>query len=1011
MTSRPCKLDRQDCLIGGDLAARLMLPQSTTIRPLEAVQDLSTAEASQDQSPSPGAQELVGRSEHCGRIHPQLSLFEEIFTARPPILEVLLLHLPTSAILNLYHTSHHLRTFLQSYPLAWKNLSFRLLPAQVHPQATDSGFESPGSGESKKPYALDLFLQHALPATDCLARLDLDNTSVSGTELHTNILAPRRSTLVHLSVRGCKDVSIKYHIIPFLHMQMSTPPELFRNKPFALRSLYTYRCRHHRRRPYLPSSLSRRDSDSQPTHQLIEMCHHLGIYTDTAWCPTPGGRCYRRKDYFLGRSGAGAGEVWVPFDRLWRSQNIVGSAGFTEDTRHVDPSGLDHGIGRLWEDGESGYGGEALGSAGFSSGEGKEVPVHHRASHRTFVEDFTCHSCGDKILERCEQCSVRMHCMGCRKTLCHSCAFDRPVAKRRRRNVGGQAQMTLSMILGTANAAPVYGRNRSKRQEQPRRRDLFWWAPGASRSPNLMREELSGADASDSDDDTVLDNTTTVQQTLQVTSILPPRLEMHWCCLKPSFSGGGGIGFLGTPCGDNVRAAPLPQGRGFEDPYFSAVSQKGSASDASSQCDSSEESFTSDDSGHTSSTENPLIRLQENDAFSVLPYLEQPQDPTHISFRRYAAPRNLCTDCYTSAIWKIPCAECQYPICIEHDLKRLKVRQCGFRRLSRERTIVQQCKELVKQGQTVPRSIADANIVFFLAKWRPIVAQMAAIDRDRRQQCKWTPDNNRPRRIDPLYAGNVQADCPTPLSREQLVLPNFEALAIGKQDHGSITDATGLIPNGAGQDVVNESDGPSITRVSSPSPRRAQSASSLAYMKPAFPPQHSAAASSESLARGPSTSTPSLIAPSAASKSTTATTTTTESDRTTSPASTSHGITTSSQQNNQQKPHHNQTPLFLGCLKLLCPSPRRPGDTRPSCPAQNTASYCHTCGILVCSACRAANPPCPCKPCNVVFRCPNCAGEVGVKRACRREVEERERRECGWGEEFWRGVEAGVVGE
>src|SRR5207237_7958850 len=107
-------------------------------------------------------------------------------------------------------------------------------------------------------------------------------------------------TLQHLSVRNCKNVSVKYHVVPWL--QVHSPPTSPCADVLALRSLYPYRCRHHRRRPYLPSHLARRDSDSEPTHELIELCHQLGIWTDTAWCPTPGGRCFRRKEYHAGRA-------------------------------------------------------------------------------------------------------------------------------------------------------------------------------------------------------------------------------------------------------------------------------------------------------------------------------------------------------------------------------------------------------------------------------------------------------------------------------------------------------------------------------------------------------------------------------------------------------------------------------------------------------------------------------------------------------------------------------------
>lgn len=997
----PCKLDRQDCLLNNKFAARLMLQRTPTSTRLEPLLEGPSLAVTPLQSCIAGST-TAPMIDHDDPLSALLSHFEQVITSRLPVFEVLLLHLPTSAILDLYHTSGCLRSFLRAYPLAWKNLSFRLLPAQAHIQATVSGFDSPNVAEPKRPYALDHFLRSALPTTNCLTRLDLDNTSVSGTQLHTSILDPGRSTLKHLSVRGCKDVSIKYHILPFLHMQMSHPPDLFNHKPFVMESLYTYRCRHHRRRPYLPSSLSRRDSDSQPTHQLIEMCHHLGIYTDTAWCPTPGGRCYRRKDYFLGRSGAGAPEVWVPYDRLWRSQNIVGSAGLTDDSRRVRDT-YDRGIGRLWEDGECGYGGEALGSTGYSFGEGKEVPVHLRSSHRTFVEDFTCHACGDKILERCEQCSVRMHCMGCRKTLCHSCAFDRPVRKKRRRNNDSQIQATLAMILGPQAGSTTYGRHRSKRQEQPRRRDPFWWAPGAIRSPNYMKEESPDADESSSDDD---NDILTIQQALHSLSLstAPLRLDMQWCCLKPSFSGGGGIGFLGTPCGDNVRAAPLPQGRGFEDPAFRTIDAKPPPSDTSSQCDSFDESFTSDDSTRPDAPSCSTIPVSDVDNFSILPYLEQPQDPSDISFKRYTAPRNLCTGCYNSTTWKIPCAGCQFPICIEHDLKRLKARRCGFRRLCRERAVVQQCKDYVRRGVTVPRAIAEANIMFFLAKWQPIIAQMAIVDTERKQQGKWTPDDFRPKILDLFQLGHTQprVERAPPLTREELVLPDLRVLLDRTRQSNTAT-----VEKDTDAESPSAKDIASATRRTIRPPRknlsRAKSTSSIPYTREVFRTKtfpttqrllpHNQAAlprASQLPLNNPTISMPALP--------------------TSTTAGTSHTSPTPIPTSTAPLPPLGHPPtlrtaLFLGCGSYLCPSPRRPGDTRPPCSAQQTALYCVGCGILVCGTCRVANPPCSCASCSAVFRCPNCAGDDKVRRACRWKAEEEARRAVGLLEEFWREVE------
>lgn len=870
----------------------------------------------------------------------ELSRFEHIFSSCPPVLEMLLLNLPTLSIFDLYHTSSHLRRFLQSYPLAFKNLSFRLLLAPpVHP----SGTESPDLDEARRPYALDHLLRFGLPSTSCLVRLDLDNTSVSGTELHSTILSPGRATLQHLSVRGCKDVSIKYHILPFLHMQMSTPPDLFGNKPLALKSLYTYRCRHHRRRPYLPQSLNRKDSDSQPTHQLIDLCHRLGIWTDTAWCPSPGSRCHRRKEYFIGRGAMGADEVWVPFDRLWRSHNVVGSVREPSGPPHP----LDHGVGRLWEDNEYGFGGEALGCSMDGSTEGKEVPTHLRASHRAFVEGYKCHACGDAILERCEQCSIRMHCMGCRKTLCHSCAFDRPVRRQQRRTRASRdlaVGIVLASALGSSGGSSIFTHSRiSRRPEQHRRRDPFWWAPGATRSPNLMREANDNdGSGSDSDD--------TAGPIVQPPGPVPaPRLDMHWCCLKPSFSGGGGLQFLGTPCGDNVRASPLPQGRGFEDPDFSGFEQVPShvshvLSDAESHAsESSLGSLDSDQTDLESSVESVPVPAGAPRHFNVLPYLESTIDPNDPFNQRYSSPRSLCSPCYNSQTWKIPCAACHYPICIEHDLKRLKARRCGLRRLSRERENIQAARGFLLRGDTIPRHIADAGVMTFLVKWRPIVASMLEGDRERRVQGKWAPSE------EPNRPSERHRELPTKvfssiITKEDLALPELS------------------MPSGRGRKPARE-DGLPLGDHDGSTPRsriwlsRTQSFSAVPYSKPAFPPVKLSEASSSKM------SVSFLLNPTPANLGREELVSTADSVPK-SVASTAF------------------CPPWTGCGSYLCAAPRHPGDPRPTCGARDTAQYCSTCGVLVCPGCISDRPPCSCKNCSGAFHCPNCREDPRIKEAC-----------------------------
>ncbi|EUC43738.1 hypothetical protein COCMIDRAFT_100042 [Bipolaris oryzae ATCC 44560] len=595
---------------------------------------------------------------HAAAHDASLSLFESIITAYPPILESLLAQISTAALLQLYHTSRHLRDFLRQYPLAWKTLSFRLPQPAV--TVGSPGNETPDNRERQsKAYSFDALLKHIIsPNGTRLTSLDLCNTAVTGIALVGSVLGPRIHTLQHLSVRGCKNVSIKYHIVPFLEpYTLKDAPWI--QKDLALKSLYTYRCRHHRRRPYLPSSLIRRDSDSDPTHQLIEICHQLGIWTDTAWCPTPGGRCFRRKDYHAGRAGPLNMEVWVPFDRLWRSSNRVGPVDGTKKLGDHD--------GRLWEIAETGQDGEPLGPDNSDfAGEGKHVPVHERRSHTAFVKDVKCSQCDDIILERCESCSVRMHCMGCRKTLCASCAFNRPIPRKRAKtrhfaNLAFGNTGTLGTLgsLGQASGSMPSAEDRS--QEERADRNRFWWAPGATRSPNLMNESAHDDDSSDSEDGGNMNNGMPVPPANRE----PPKLNMHWCCLEPIFSGGGGIAVLGTGLGgrgaDKIRAAPLPRKKEFEDPDFS---------NSLRPVDYIRELKN-----------NGLYEYVLGEDVDILSYLKQDS----LDLQQQTCPRGLCNDCYRSFRWKVSCRACKSPICKEHDFRALKVRKCGYRELHTER--------------------------------------------------------------------------------------------------------------------------------------------------------------------------------------------------------------------------------------------------------------------------------------------------------------------------------------
>ncbi|KAE8145882.1 hypothetical protein BDV25DRAFT_163639 [Aspergillus avenaceus] len=558
-----------------------------------------------------------------------LSTFEQVVTTHAPILESLLLQLPTDSTLKLYHTSRYLRSFFRSYPTAWKYLSFRL----YFPSGTPSPLRViiPGSPEpvvprQSRPYALDQLLMNVVvPFSPCLRSLELDNTAVSGQILISTVLHSRRETLEHLSVRGCKNVSLKYHIIPYLTMfGLQYDVDMERNigsssstKRLALKSLYTYRCRHHRRRPYLSSSLTRKDSDSEPTHELVNLCHKLGIWTDTAWCSTPAGRCFRRRGYVSMRVPQGSAEVWVVFDRLWRSKNWLGP---------VDQGNrLPKRDGKLWEHGETGCYGEALGTGEDGDlGEGKMAPAHVRRSHKRFVENIRCDNCYEEIPERCEQCSVLMHCVGCRKTLCASCAYDRPYIRPRRPS------------------------SLSAESKQP-----FWWAPGATTSPCLMLDPP--ASAADSD-------------TLAHTPFPAyPALRFHWCCTEPIFSGGGGIS-IGTPNRDvdQVRAAPLPRGQGWEDLEYSAQEWS--------------KTFPKYAYGDPRKPDYTL----ETGHIAMMKWLLGPPDrePT-------ACPRNLCQECYDTPQWKVHCKSCSKPLCIEHDLRGLRLRICGYRDLTLEKMSIQ----------------------------------------------------------------------------------------------------------------------------------------------------------------------------------------------------------------------------------------------------------------------------------------------------------------------------------
>ena len=567
-----------------------------------------------------------------------LSMLERIITTNAPILESLLLQLPTNAILKLYHTSHYLRTFLRSYPTAWKYLSFRLLyPSGGLPttRIIVPGMSDPDNQRQSRPYALDQLLMNVvIPFSGCLRSLELDNTAVSGQILISTVLHARRETLEHLSVRGCKNVSLKYHIIPYLTMfGLQYDVDMEKNigsspstKRLALKSLYAYRCRHHRRRPYLSASLLRKDSDSEPTHELVNLCHKLGIWTDTAWCTTPASRCFRRRGYVAMRVPQGSPEVWVVFDRLWRCKNWIGPVDSSAERAQVRD-------GKLWEHGDTGCYGEAIGTGeGPDVGEGKMKPAHLRQSHRHFVENVKCDSCFDQISERCEQCSILMHCVGCRRTLCASCAYDRPYMHRESSSSNSTARST---------------------RDTPNTPSPLWWAPGATLSPSSMQDPVINP----------IDNSLFNGPP----PLLNPHLNFHWCCTEPIFSGGGGIS-IGTPSRDvdQVRAVPLPRGQGWEDLEYT-VSEWSKTFPKYAYGDPDKPDYSLE-AGH----------------LAMMKWLLGPPN-RQVS----PCPRNLCQDCYESPQWKVHCKSCSKPLCIEHDLRGLRLRICGYRDLAFEKMTIQ----------------------------------------------------------------------------------------------------------------------------------------------------------------------------------------------------------------------------------------------------------------------------------------------------------------------------------
>ncbi|KAF8471778.1 hypothetical protein BDZ91DRAFT_846403 [Kalaharituber pfeilii] len=311
--------------------------------------------------------------------YPDLSPFELLLTIYTPILESLSNYLNTYEKLRLTHVSPHLRRLCHSYPSFWAHPDFHLVVRE------GGGYDSYGIG---KVYNLDALLS-ILPLEGRLVSLNVDWTAITGHYLF-KVVDKCAATLQHLSVRGCRKVSIKHHIVPhFVHQHLIEPytissrPELAgtgsggwgtkTERPHrALKSLHAWKARGVRRKAFL---IDRKEADGdEPTRYLTTLAAALDIFVDVGLCSTPKLRCPRRREI----TRRGREKYCVPFDRRWRETNTA--------VTELVPSLLKRGLGR----------------------------------------DFDCDGCGEPIGERCEACAVAMHCSNCAKTLCHSCSWTVP---------------------------------------------------------------------------------------------------------------------------------------------------------------------------------------------------------------------------------------------------------------------------------------------------------------------------------------------------------------------------------------------------------------------------------------------------------------------------------------------------------------------------------------------------------------------------------------------------------
>lgn len=209
--------------------------------------------------------------------------------------------------------------------------------------------------------------------------------------------------------------------------------------------------------------------------------------------------------------------------------------------------------------------------------------------------------------------------MGCRKTLCQNCAFSRPLP-----------------------------RPYDHEQENS---GHFWWAPSQARSPNLMMQEIAPDP-----------NLTGVNVP---NSTVTPAVKMQWCCLRPMFSNGGSITFvspgLTSSAINQVRAAPLPKGKGYEDAEFARLLM------------------------------DPYVSKRDERGTFIEHQLSE-EWLSHGSCNKddSPCPRSLCEACWETPGWRAPCQACKESFCFAHDFRNLNMRVCGYRDLATERAMAEE---------------------------------------------------------------------------------------------------------------------------------------------------------------------------------------------------------------------------------------------------------------------------------------------------------------------------------